>query len=114
MTAIKTVQTLNENEKPSYVWIINYVLFFLSPKARCVVRIATAWIETPFNKICPPLTLLSHISQYKTGWINKRYERERYDVYERCNGNAWSILSTWYQKVLLKQLVGTEVGPLFC
>ena len=71
---MKTVQTLNENEKPSYVWIINYVLFFLCPKARCVVRIATAWIETPFNKICPPLTLLSHISQYKTGWINKRYE----------------------------------------
>ena len=39
-----------------------------------------------FNKICPPLTLLSHISQYKTGWINKRYECERYDVYERYNG----------------------------
>ena len=53
MTAIKTVQTLNENEKPSYVWIINYVLFFLSPKGRCVVQIATVWIETPFNKICP-------------------------------------------------------------
>ena len=47
---MKTVQTLNENEKPSYVWIINYVLFFLSPKARCVVQIATAWIETHLTK----------------------------------------------------------------